>query len=178
MAPPTERAALTDTDSAPFAASRDLSRRSVTAAAWTVPVVALAVGTPAAAASDGDVGAFVLTGRCALPGVRGPGFTLTAGSGELAVGTRVIITGRGVASIGTFRASPEIASIEALSGTSRVAVLTSPLAAGATVSLVSSLSSTAQYGLAAMVELVDGIVGTGSKSSASVEQSLSTCSTG
>ncbi|NRG40731.1 hypothetical protein HRK28_07315 [Rathayibacter sp. VKM Ac-2835] len=169
---------MTDTDSAPVTASRGLSRRSVTAAAWTVPVVAVAVGTPAAAASAGDVGAFVLAGRCAVPGIRGPGFTLTAGSGDLPAGTRIVITGRGVANIGTFRATPEIASIEVLSGTARVAVLTSPLTAGATVSLITTLSSTVRYGLAAMVELIDGTVGTGSKNSASVEQSVSICSAG
>ncbi|MCJ1674713.1 hypothetical protein MT355_15750 [Rathayibacter sp. VKM Ac-2929] len=155
---------------------RGISRRAVTtAAAWTVPVVAVAVGTPAAAASGLDVGAFVLNGTCGSPGILGPGFTLTAGSADLPVGTTITIVGSGVANIGVFTATPSIATITSPSSTTRFVTLTGPLLAGSTLGLRTTLSVTSAFTLNATTTLPEGSVGTGAKSTASVRSDRVFC---
>lgn len=166
---------MTDAPDSPTAA-RGVSRRTVNAAAWMVPVVSLAVATPASAASGVDVGAYVLLGSCGLPGVVGPGFTLTAGSGDLPVDTVIIVTGRDVANIGVFSATPRIATVTVLSGTSRLITLTSPLAAGAVLGLRTTLSTSVPFTLNAVVTLPDGYTGTGAKSTGSVDSTYAGCS--
>ncbi|WP_371029216.1 hypothetical protein [Pseudoclavibacter sp. JSM 162008] len=102
-----------------------------------MPTIAAAVAVPLAYASttaDIDVGAYVNRGTCGVPGLFGPGFTLTASpTVPLPVDTTITIIGSGVANIGTFSPSSGAASVATLSGTARQAVLTAPLPAGATL---------------------------------------------
>ncbi|QHC59845.1 hypothetical protein [Rathayibacter sp. VKM Ac-2760] len=156
---------------------RLVTRRSVTAAAaWTVPVVAVAVATPSAAASLVEVGAFSLSGSCGTLGIIGPGFLLTAGAQELPVGTTVVVTGSGVANIGVFSVSGGTANVAVLSGTSRLITLTSAVPAGATVSFRTTLSISVAFGLTGVATLPEGYVGTGAKTAASVSSTLVLCS--
>lgn len=73
-----------------------ISRRSVAkAAAWSVPVLALAVATPLASASTTDinVGDFRIDGTCGASGAGkiGTGFDVTAGAVDLPIGTVIKI---------------------------------------------------------------------------------------
>ncbi|ROQ57216.1 hypothetical protein EDF36_2741 [Rathayibacter sp. PhB152] len=157
---------------------RLVTRRSVTAAAaWTVPVVAVAVATPSAAASIVDLGAYALRGTCGTLGLIGPGFLLQAGPTEpLPTGTTVIITGSGVANIGVFSVSGGTATVNVLSNTSRQITLTAPLAAGATIALRTTLSISVAFQLNAVSTLPSGYSGTGSKTAANVSSTLILCS--
>jgi hypothetical protein len=157
-------------------ASRGLSRRALTAAAWTVPVVAVAVATPAAAASTDDIGAFVLAGSCGNAGITGPGFTLRAGSGDVPVGTTIVIVGSRVASIGVFTATSDIVTISSPSSTARLVTFIGPLPAGAFLGLRTTLSLTTAFVLTATLTLPDGYVGSGAKSAASVSSDRVFCS--
>jgi hypothetical protein len=154
------------------------SRRSVLrAGAWSVPVVALAVASPAAAASVVDVGAYSLNGSCGALGVLGPGFLLTAGPSEpLPAGTVVVTTASGVANSGVWSVSGGSATVTVLSGTSRQITLTADLPAGATLSMRTTLSISNAFRLNGVVSLPDGYDGTGGKSSASVNSTLVLCS--
>jgi hypothetical protein len=178
--PPTTRGHLMDQTLDSSAATPDgtPSRRSVLrAGAWSIPVVALAVASPAAAASVVDVGAYALQGSCGTLGVTGPGFGLTASpTAPLPVGTTVVITGSGVANIGVFSVSGGTASVAVLSGTSRLITLTSEVPAGATIRFRTTLSITTAFQLNAAVSLPDGYSGTGAKSSGSVSSTLILCS--
>ncbi|MEA9987082.1 MULTISPECIES: hypothetical protein [Subtercola] len=155
-----------------------VNRRSlVKAAAWSVPVISLAIASPAMAASGNtEVGAFHLDGTCGVLGVLGPGFTLTAGSAPLPIGTVVTITGSGIANIGVFTPAPVIASVAVLSGTSRQITLTAALPAGATLALRTTLSISVAFALNASAALPSGYIGTGSKTGASVSSTLIFCS--
>lgn len=157
---------------------RMVTRRSVTAAAaWTVPVVAVAVATPSAAASNVDLGAYVLRGTCGVLGVIGPGFTLTAGPTEpLPIGTIVTVVGSGVANIGVFSVSGGTADVAVLSSTSRQITLTAALPAGATITFRTTLSISVAFGLNAVSTLPAGYTGTGSKTAANVSSTLILCS--
>ncbi|WP_139256869.1 hypothetical protein [Herbiconiux ginsengi] len=155
-----------------------LERRTIMkGAAWSIPVIALAVATPAAAASDVDLGAYHLNGTCGILGVLGPGFTLTAGPTEpLPVGTTVTITGSGVANIGVFSVTGGTASISVLSGTSRQITLTSAVPAGATIAFRTTLSISVAFTLNAVTGLPAGYTATGGKASGSVSSTLILCS--
>ncbi|WP_146077959.1 hypothetical protein [Pseudoclavibacter sp. AY1F1] len=148
--------------------------------AWAVPAIATAIAAPLASAStsaDIDVGAYVNRGSCGVLGVIGPGFTLSASSTvPLPVNTTITIIGSGIANIGTFSASGGTASITTLSGTARQAVLTSPLPAGATLALRTTLSISVAFAMNAVVSLPSGYIGTGAKSAASVSSTLILCS--
>lgn len=172
---------MTDLSSIDELARNGVDRRTVIkGAAWTVPVIALAVAAPsAAAASTTDVGAYALNGSCGAPGVLGPGFTLTASpTASLPVGTTLLITGSGVANIGVFSVSGGASASQAvLSGTSRLFTLTSELAAGATVAFRTTLSTSVRFTLNGAITLPEGYVGTGAKSSATVSSTLIGCST-
>ncbi|WP_165759510.1 hypothetical protein [Rathayibacter oskolensis] len=166
-----------DSTPAPLDAERVVTRRSVAAAAaWTVPVVAVAVATPSAAASIIDVGAFQLVGDCGTLGILGPGFTLTAGSAALPVNTTVTVIGSGVANIGVFSVTGGAASVAVLSGTSRQITLTAALPAGATIAFRTTLSISAAFTLNAVATLPAGYIGTGSKASGNVSSTLVLCS--
>lgn len=168
---------MTENTTAP--AERHLTRRSVaTAAAWTVPAIAVAATAPAAAASgDVELGAYRLQGTCGILGVIGPGFTLTAASNApLPVGTSIIITGSGVANIGVFSVTGGTASVSVLSGTARQITLTAPLAAGASLAFRTTLSISVAFTLNSVVSVPTGYVGTGSKSTGSVSSTLILCS--
>lgn len=146
-------------------------------AAWSIPVIALAAASPAAAASTVDLGAFRINGTCGILGVIGPGFTLTAGpSDSLPVGTSVTITGSGVANIGLFSISGGTAIVTVLSGTSRQITLTSALPAGATIAFRTTLSITVAFTLTAVAVLPTGFVGTGAKTAGTVSSTLILCS--
>lgn len=154
-----------------------IARRTVMkGAAWSLPVIALAVSTPLAAASDVQVGAFHIDGSCGTLGVLGPGFTLTAGSAPLPVGTTVVITGSGVANIGVFSVTGGTASVQVLSGTSRQVTLTAALPAAATIAFRTTLSISAAFTLNAITSLPTGYVGTGSKPAGTVSSTLILCS--
>ncbi len=156
-----------------------ISRRSVTrAAAWSVPAVAVVAAAPAFAASTVDVGAFVLTGSCGTLGLLGPGFTLQAsGTAPLPAGTTVLVNGTGVANIGVFSVSGGSGNVAVLSGTSRLITLTAEVPPGATVAFRTTLSITVAFTLNATVTLPTGYVGTGGKTSGSVNSTLVLCST-
>ncbi|MCS5713755.1 hypothetical protein NVV95_04215 [Herbiconiux sp. CPCC 205716] len=162
----------------PIDAEKGLDRRTVMkGAAWSVPVIALAVATPAHAASIVDVGAYALRGTCGTLGVLGPGFTLQAGpTTPLPVGTTVVISGSGVANIGVFSVSGGTASVAVLSGTSRQITLTSALPAGATIAFRTTLSISVAFQLNAVSTLPAGYTATGGKSAGNVSSTLILCS--
>jgi hypothetical protein len=155
-----------------------IARRTIVkGAAWSLPVIALAVAAPAAAASgDINVGAYQLAGTCGVLGMLGPGFTLTAGSAPLPIGTTVVITGSGVANIGVFSVTGGTAPVTVLSGTSRMFTLTAPLAAGATLSARTTLSISVAFTLNAVATLPSGYIATGQKATGSVSSTLVLCS--
>jgi hypothetical protein len=159
-------------------AEKGLDRRTVMkGAAWSVPVIALAVATPAHAASVVDVGAYRLEGSCGALGVLGPGFTLQAGATTpLPVGTTVTITGAGIANIGVFSVSGGTATVNALSNTSRQIVLTAALPAGATIAFRTTLSISVAFTLNAVSTLPTGYSGTGAKTAGNVNSTLILCS--
>lgn len=72
-----------------FSAPSKTRRSVVTAAAWSVPVIAAAIAAPAASASPGDVelGAFRIDAPCTTNANGNFLFSLTAGSAPLPVGT-------------------------------------------------------------------------------------------
>ena len=162
----------------PFDAERVVTRRSVAAAAaWTVPVVAVAVATPSAAASITDVGPFALRGTCGTLGILGPGFTLQAGpTTPLPVGTTVVVTGSGVANIGVFGVSGGSADVAFLSGTSRLITLTAAVPAGATITFRTTLSISVAFRLNAVASLPTGYAGSGAKTAGFVSSTLILCS--
>lgn len=95
-----------------------LSRRSLAkTAAWSVPVVAVAMATPAAAASNATVD-IVVTKSCATIGLLGtfPEFTISATSGDIPAGTTFTLSGPSLASV-TLTASA--ATVGVLVGTNR-----------------------------------------------------------
>jgi hypothetical protein len=167
-----------DSVSTPDEAERTLERRTIMkGAAWSIPVIALAVATPAAAASDIDLGAFHLNGTCGVLGVLGPGFTLTAGPTQpLPVGTTVTITGSGVANIGVFSVTGGTANVAVLSGTSRQITLTSAVPAGATIAFRTTLSISVAFTLNAVTATPAGYTATGAKTSGTVSSTLILCS--
>ncbi len=82
---------MTSTDTIEPAKSR---RTIVKAAAWSVPVIAAAVGAPSAAASPGtvDVGAFRIDTTCTAEAEGLFGFRVTTGAGKpLPVGTLILL---------------------------------------------------------------------------------------
>ncbi|NQX35524.1 hypothetical protein [Herbiconiux sp. VKM Ac-2851] len=159
-------------------AEKGLDRRTVMkGAAWSVPVIALAVATPAHAASIVDVGAFALRGSCGTLGLLGPGFTLQAGpTTPLPVGTTVTITGSGIANIGVFSVSGGTATVNVLSNTSRQITLTAALPAGATIAFRTTLSISVAFQLNAVATLPTGYSGSGAKTAGNVSSTLILCS--
>ena len=156
---------------------KGFSRRTVVkGAAWSVPVIAAAVATPLAAASEVDLGAFSTSGDCGVLGLIGPGFTLTAGPEPLPIGTTITITGSGIANIGVFSITGGLASVSVLSGTSRLITLTSALPAGATLAARTTLSISVAFTLNDVVALPTGYVATGAKTAGSVSSTLILCS--
>ena len=166
---------MEDTTSSP---ARSVSRRAlVKGAAWSVPVIAVAAATPLAAASTAtNVGDFHIDGTCGVLGVLGPGFTLTAGSAPLPVGTIINVTGSGIANIGVFSVTGGTATVNVLSGTARQITLTAPLAAGATIAFRTTLSISVAFTLNAATSVPTGYIGTGSKGAGSVNATLVLCS--
>ncbi|KQQ05311.1 MULTISPECIES: hypothetical protein [unclassified Rathayibacter] len=155
-----------------------IGRRTLSdAAAWTVPVLAVAATAPAAAASEPatiEVGAYQLTGTCGLRSIVKAGFLLRASpAAALPEGTFVLVRGAGVSDIGIFTADPPIAEILNLSSTTRLITLTSELAAGTQVAFRTNLSIDRFFTLEATASLPDGYSGTGAKTSASVVASFS-----
>ncbi|NQX35265.1 hypothetical protein [Herbiconiux sp. VKM Ac-2851] len=166
---------MTPTSPAPHARAGVDRRTALSIAAWSVPVIAVAVATPAFAASSGDLGAFTLRGSCGVPGAIGPGFTLTAATEPLPVGTVIIITGSGVGNIGVFSVSGGQATVTTLSGTSRYITLTAALPAGATMAFRSTLSTSVMFQLNAVVSLPAGYTATGAKTAANVNSGAQLC---
>lgn len=157
--------------------NQGLSRRTlVKGAAWSVPVVVAAVAAPAQAASVVNVGDFSLNGQCAVLGLLGRGFALTAGAVDLPIGTRVTISRTGIANIGLFDIEGGTASVQALSTTSVEFTLNAPLSAGATMAFRSLLSVSVVVTLTAVAALPTGYVaGTGAKTTGSVNVTLILC---
>jgi hypothetical protein len=160
-----------------FDAEKGLDRRTVMkGAAWSVPVIALAVATPAHAASIIDVGAYRLDGDCGILAVIGPGFTLQASAtAPLPVGTTVTITSSGIASIGVVSIDGGTASVNVLSPTSQTFTLTAPLPAGATIAFRTLLSINVAFTLNAVSTLPGTYEGSGAKSAGSVSSTLILC---
>lgn len=156
----------------------ELSRRTlVKGAAWSLPVIAVAAATPMAAAStETNVGAFSVDGSCGGLGLLGVGFDVTAGDVALPVGTIINITTSGIANIGLFTLTGGTADIQLLGNTGNQVTLTAPLAAGATLSLRTTISLGVGSTMTANLVLPAGYTaGTGAKSSGTVEQLLVLC---
>lgn len=153
-------------------------RTLIKGAAWSVPVLALAVAAPAAAASLVDIGPYTLIGSCGILGIQGPGFILTASaSAPIPVGTSFVIVGSGVANIGVFSATPNAyTSVTVLSSTSRQITVISEIPAAISVALRTTLSITVPFTLNAVATLPSGYVATGAKSAASVTSTYVMCS--
>lgn len=154
-----------------------LSRRTMLkGATWSLPVIAVAVASPAASAS-GDIGAFHLDGTCGVEGVLGPGFLLTASAtAPIPAGTTITITGSGIANIGVFSVTGGTAGVSVLSGTSRLITTTADIPAGATIAMRTTLSISVAFTLNAVAALPIGWTGTGSKAAGSVSSTLILCS--
>ncbi|MBO0984094.1 hypothetical protein [Rathayibacter sp. SD072] len=167
-----------DVTPSPLDVERVVTRRSVAAAtAWTVPVVAVAVATPSAAASIAEVGPFALRGTCGILGIVGPGFTLRAGpTTPLPVGATVVVTGSGVADIGFFSVSGGSADVLVLSGTGRQIVLTADVPAGATITFRTTVSISVAFRLSAVASLPTGCAGSGAETAGFVSSTLILCS--
>ena len=154
-----------------------VSRRTlIEGAAWSLPVIAVAVAAPAASAS-GDIGAFSLNGTCGVLGVLGPGFLLTASAtAPIPSGTVIDITGTGVANIGVFTTTGGTATVTVISPTARRITTTSDIPAGAAIAMRTTLSITVAFTLPAATTLPDGWTGTGSKPNGTVTSTLVLCS--
>ncbi|NQX35871.1 hypothetical protein [Herbiconiux sp. VKM Ac-2851] len=148
-----------------------LARRTVLrAAAWSAPVVALGVATPLAAASTIDVGAYRVTDSCSVPGSGRPGFLLTAGPiASLPERTTITVSVTGVTTIGELTVTGVGAIVNDVSATSRLIVLTSPLPAGATMTISTTLSTSisTRWTLRAVSTLPRDYVATGATTESS-----------
>ncbi|OOB89630.1 hypothetical protein [Rathayibacter sp. VKM Ac-2630] len=165
-----------DPTPAPLDAERIVSRRSVTAAAaWTVPVVAVAVATPSAAASPDTAGAFQMNGTCGLVGVLNPGFVLQASAtAPLPQGTTITITRGGGLNVGVFDVTGGAVTLSLNTTSTKGYTLTAPLAAGASISFRTLLQLTvATTVITASVTLPAGYVaGAGAKAAGTLTDSL------
>ena len=154
-----------------------VSRRTlIEGAAWSLPVIAVAVASPAASAS-GDIGAYSLNGTCGVLGVLGPGFTLTASAtAPIPAGTTIAITGSGVANIGVFSITGGTATVTVISPTSRLITTTADIPAGSTMAMRTTLSITVAFTLSGSTTLPEGWTGTDGKPNGTVTSSLVLCS--
>lgn len=152
-------------------------RTVITGAAWSVPVIAAAIGTPLAAASGSDAGDFILDGSCGSLGILGPGFTLTAGMVPLPVGTIITVSGSGVGDVGAFTVTGGAASVVVVSPTSRRIILTAPLPAGATIDARTTLTLGTDFTMSGGVILpAEYTAGPDAKWIALVNSSVTSCS--
>jgi hypothetical protein len=95
-----------------------LSRRTLAkTAAWSVPVVAVAMATPAAAASNATVD-IVVSKSCATVGLLGtfPEFTISAAAGNIPAGTTFTLAGPSLANVSL---TSTAATVGVLVGTNR-----------------------------------------------------------
>ncbi|PPG35536.1 hypothetical protein C5E10_03765 [Pseudoclavibacter sp. RFBG4] len=163
------------TDSSPNS-PRTIDRRNlVKGAAWSVPVIALVTAAPFASAST--VGNFSVDGSCAVLGLIGPGFVVTAGAQPLPIGTRIDIVGQGGVNIGVFSVTGGTASVNVLSQSASRITLTAPLAANQTLALRSTLSVSVAFRFTATATLPTGFTaGPTAKPSGSVSTLLVLCS--
>lgn len=151
-------------------------RTIIRGAAWSVPVVAVAMAAPAAAASPIDVGAYAINGRCGALGLLGPGFELAASpTAALPIGTTITITGSGVVDIGVFSFAGGVVSVSALSSNSLLITLTSPLEAGTVLQIRTLLAVTIVNSFEAVVTLPAGYIATGAKSVGTLESTATFC---
>jgi hypothetical protein len=159
-----------------------LDRRTViTGAAWSLPVIALAVATPTAAASGGgiDLGAFTIVGDCGDPAVSGVQFVLTASStAPLPEGTAVRVSTNNPGQLGMWSIVGGTGWVDDIGGT-RFFDLTAPVPAGSSIILRSDLDYTGVFTLDAIVFLPEGYAGSGdAKTEASVTAASGACSAG
>ncbi|WP_271985761.1 hypothetical protein [Pseudoclavibacter terrae] len=164
--------------------SRPDRRALLSAAAWTVPVLAAAAAAPLASASTPtgiNAGAFRLVGNCGVQGLFGPGFLLAADPGvALPIGTQILITGSGVASLGIVRVTGQAtADVENLGTVLRRVTLTSELPADESIAARTALSTTSAFTLTAFVTLPDGYAqGSGAKTAGNVNSQQIVCTAG
>lgn len=158
---------------------RQRRRTLIKGAAWSVPVLALAVASPAAAASVVDIGAFGFVGTCGVLGVHGPGFIIMpSATAPIPTGTTIVITGSGVSNIGAFSATPSgYTSIAVLSSTSRMVMVIAPIPAGVSVALRATLWTSVQFTLNSAVAVPDAYSATGAKTAGTVSSTVARCST-
>jgi hypothetical protein len=159
-------------------ANKPRNRRAIVkGAAWSVPVIAAAIATPARAASGTDLGALSLDGTCGILGVIGPGFTLTASpTVAIPAGTQITITGSGIANIGVFSITGGTASVNVLSPTTRIITLGADIPAGGQLAMRTTLSISAAFTLNATLTLPAGDTATGGKVAGGVSSTLILCS--
>lgn len=160
--------------------NKGVSRRTlVKGAAWSVPVIAAAVATPLAAASgDVEVGAFTVNGDCGVLGLGllATGVEITASpTAPLPAGTSIALTGTGLANVGVVSVTGGLASVSVVSPTTRNIVLDAPLAAGATLSLSTTINVAVAWTLTAVATLPAGYIGTGAKTTGGTTGTLILC---
>jgi hypothetical protein len=175
------RATPKTSEAAGAGASTSIGRRTVlTGAAWSLPVIALAVATPGASASGGAVvvGSYVITGDCGVLFTTDVSFTLTASStAPLPVGTQVQITSNNPGEVGEWVIDGGTAT-QSVAGTVHTFVLTSEIPVNGSVSFRSDLNQTQAFVLTAATTLPGGYVGSGAeKSTATIDAAAGTCST-
>lgn len=118
-----------------------LSRRTVMkGAAWSVPVLALAVAAPLASASNlTEVNGYQVNGTCGALGLGllGAGFTVAAGADPIPAQSTIVISGDGLVNLQALSWSGGLLSGGVLSGSTLTYTFLSDLPANTTTSLTS-----------------------------------------
>ncbi|QPZ37470.1 hypothetical protein [Paramicrobacterium chengjingii] len=160
--------------------NRGLSRRTmVKGAAWSVPVIAVAAATPAAAASeDTVVNGFQVAGTCGLLGTLGAGFTVAAGDTEIPAGTQItIVTDATIANVNVVSLSGQgLANVDLLSEDTVAITLTEAIPANGQMNVQWLLSIGLLTDTTATLTLPAGYTaGTGTKPQGTLSQTAIIC---
>lgn len=148
----------------------------VKAATWVVPVVAVALAAPAAAASTTNVGAYQLVGVCDITtGL--PKLVLSADAlHPLPAGTVVSIKSQpGTISLDSVEVAEGTVSVIRLNQFEIDLILTSPLTAGRSLEFRPTARPPEYYSLAAFAPVPPTAVGVGSKTNAFMTKAQTEC---
>lgn len=152
-------------------------RTIVRGAAWSIPVIAAAVASPAALASTNVVDGFRVDGTCGLLGTLGPGFTVAAGSAPIPVGTQIVLQSTSVLTVNLVSLSGQgLADVELLSSNRLGITLTQAIPAAGQLNIRWLLSVTVLTTTTATLTLPGGhTAGTGTKPQGGLRQTLILC---
>ncbi|WP_424937092.1 MULTISPECIES: hypothetical protein [Bacteria] len=152
-------------------------RTIVKGAAWSIPVIASVVATPAATASTGVVDGFRVDGTCGLLGALGPGFTVAAGTSPIPVGTQVVLESTSVLTVNLVSLSGQgLADVDLLSSNRLGITLTQEIPAGGQMNIRWLLSVTVLTTTTASLTLPAGsTAGAGTKAQGGLRQTLVLC---